>query len=73
MDTDQKRSYGPIIGIIIIFVLFVAGALYFIWAKSLSERERIMVPPVSPSDDINSIESDLQATSSVDLSEFDSL
>lgn len=72
MDMEQKRSYGPIIGIVIIFVLFVLGALYF-WGKSLSERDRVAVPPVSPSDDISSIESDLRATSSVDLSEFDSI
>ncbi len=51
-----KKSVGPIIGISLIIVILVLGALYF-WGSTNSDEA--MVPPVSSSDEVSSIEQDL--------------
>ncbi len=64
---ENKRSNGPLIGIIAIVVLLVLGAWY-LWSGNKLSPSGTMIPqaatvaPVSPSDDIGSIESDLKAT-----------
>ena len=71
---DNNKSSGPLIGIIIIVVLIILGALYFFGTKLAAskgspEKNSAIVAPVSPSDDISSIENDLKATSTApDLS-----
>ena len=51
----QKKSFGPMIGIIIIIILFALGAWYF-FAESQNE---VTLPEVSSSDEVNAIEEDL--------------
>lgn len=69
----EKKSAGPLIAVIIILVLIVIGSLYFL--KERSSKESYTSPqttgdPISESmrqqgssDDLNSIEADLNATS----------
>lgn len=73
MQTDvNKRSMGPLIAVIIILALIIIGGLYFLRARSVQPT---YVPPApetdsitdslnkqSSSDDLNSIEADLNAT-----------
>ena len=66
-----KKSKGPLIAVIIILVLIIIGGLYFLKTRSAEEP---FVPAVqedtitaslnqqSQSDDLNSIEADLNAT-----------
>ncbi|HZT34854.1 MAG TPA: hypothetical protein VFA15_02965, partial [Nitrososphaera sp.] len=64
---NTKRSFGPLIAIVIIIILIVLGAFYF-WggkmpvSKISPETEQAAVAPVSPSDDVDSLQADLQAT-----------
>ncbi len=66
----QKKSSGPLIAVIIILALIVIGGLYFLKEKMARDT---YVPPQedsvtqelqaqSTSDDLNSIEADLNAT-----------
>lgn len=69
----EKKSVGPLIAVIIILVLIVIGGLYFL--KEQSSKKGSYVAPQSTgdpitesmkqqgsSDDLNSIEADLNAT-----------
>ena len=64
MPTDDKKSFGPIIGIIIIIVILAIGAFYFFSKSGDSAMEA-----TSP-DEINAIEEDLNAEP-VDESSFE--
>jgi len=61
----EKKSVGPIIGIIIIVIVLIAGALYF-WGATLNKSEAlppITEPaPLSNSDSLENINADLSAT-----------
>lgn len=69
MDS-QKKSSGPLIAVIIILALIVIGGLYFL--KEKMSRDTYIAPQEdsvtqdlgtqSNSDDLNSIEADLNAT-----------
>jgi uncharacterized protein HemX len=72
---ENKSSVGSVIGIIIIIAIIILGGLYF-WGKRIEESkiqddlliqnattsEVITAENVSSSDDMNSIEADLDAT-----------
>lgn len=66
------KSFGPIIGIGVIVLALVVGALYF-WGGALMKDEAELAP-VSSSDDIESIQADLGASSGsdVDFSDIES-
>ena len=78
MQSDiNKKSTGPLIAVIIILALIIVGGLYFLKERS---SQPVYVPTTesdsitdslnqqSTSDDLNSIEADLNAT---DLSNLD--
>jgi hypothetical protein len=63
-----KKSYGAAIGIVVIILVLIVGALYF-WGEKMSATDEAAVTteaqtetPVSSSDDASSIEADLKAT-----------
>jgi hypothetical protein len=71
-DLNNKKSMGPLIAVIIILALIIVGGLYFLKERS---SQKIYVPPAQTtdgitdslnkqdtSDDLNSIEADLNAT-----------
>lgn len=70
----EKKSVGPLVAVVIILVLIVIGSLYFLKMRS-SEQNYVPTTTVpagdsiteslnsqSNSDDLNSIEADLNAT-----------
>lgn len=64
---ESKKSFGPMIGVIIIILVLILGAFY-VWGSKLSvsvdnstNTNTAAVAPVSDGDDISSIESDLTA------------
>lgn len=72
MQTEtSKKSAGPLVAVIIILALIIIGGLYFLKERS---SQPVYVPPVagdsiteslnqqSASDDLGSIEADLNAT-----------
>ena len=69
--TPEEKSWGPIIGSIIIVVIIVAGGIY-IWGSRLAplpsesantpDAETEALKLQSSSDDLNSISRDLNAT-----------
>ncbi|MDP1625404.1 MAG: hypothetical protein Q8L64_06655 [bacterium] len=63
----SHRSFGPIIGIGVIIIALIVGALYF-WGGAITKNDEAGLAPLSSSDDLDSIESDLMM--STDL-EFD--
>ncbi|MDO8579334.1 MAG: hypothetical protein Q7R72_00485 [bacterium] len=75
---ESNKSFGPLIGVIIIIVILLLGAFY-IWGGKLSVNDRDVaqtvetgeLAPVSSSDEIDAIESDLTAggVSEIDFSE----
>lgn len=77
MDTS-KKSGGALVAVIIVIVILVIAGFYFWGSKTLgknSSQEASVVTstPLSPSDDVNSIEGDLKTTnnSNVDTSNLD--
>ncbi len=61
---ESKNSAGPLIGTIVIIILIVVAALYF-WSARLTVSENSAsqtagVAAASTSDDIGSMQSDLQ-------------
>ena len=65
LQPTEKKSVGPIIGIVIIVIVLIAGALYF-WGASLN-RGNSLPPitepaPLSDSDSVDDISADLSAT-----------
>ncbi len=77
-STEPKKSFGPLIGIIIIIIVLLLGAFY-IWGGKLSVSDKSTdgatksqeVAPVSDSDEISAIENDLTAggVSEIDFSD----
>ena len=74
---ESKKSFGPLIGVVIIIIVLLLGAFY-IWGGKLSVNDKAVaqtveteVAPVSSSDEVNAIESDLTAggVSEIDFSE----
>ncbi len=74
---ESKKSFGPLIGVVIIIIVLLLGAFY-IWGGKLSVNDKDVaqtveteVAPVSSSDEVNAIESDLTAggVSEIDFSE----
>jgi len=76
--TEQKKSFGPLIGVIIIIVVLLLGAFY-IWGGKLSTQDTTNIDvitiieeaaPVSDSDEIDAIEKDLTTggVSNIDFS-----
>jgi hypothetical protein len=51
-----KKSFGPLIGIVIIIIVLAIGAFYF-WGAKVTEDNNL--PPVSSSDEVSSLETDL--------------
>jgi hypothetical protein len=68
--SPSKSSVGPIIGIIILLAIVILGGLYFWGERSVEEVESDpaadaaveSINTQSTSDDVNSIEADLDAT-----------
>lgn len=52
MPGEPKKSFGGLIGIIVIIIILVAGAIYFFSGKEAGA-------PVSPSDEVGALEQDL--------------
>jgi len=77
---ENPKSVGPAIGIVIIILVIILGALYF-WGQTIDRREAMInqqmsemeqqseenLPAQSSSDDLSSIEADLN------MADFDSL
>lgn len=63
MPATEKKSFGPLAGVIIIVILLILGAFY------------MMRGDEDASDDVSTIESELQAggAAEVDLSELESI
>lgn len=61
---SPKKSFGPLIGIVIIIIVLAVGAFYFWGEKLVVDND---LPPVSQSDEVNSIESDLSAQSDTNI------
>lgn len=67
---EEKKSFGPLIGIVIIIALVVVGGLYFLKNEVLNtpvatpEENQITteVAPISSGDDLDSLENDLKVT-----------
>lgn len=83
---QNPKSVGPAIGIVIIILVIILGALYF-WGQTIDRREVILnqqqmetadqagsLPTQSSSDDLGSIEADLNMANFEDLgNEFNSV
>jgi hypothetical protein len=76
IETTPKKSIGPIVGIIVIILLLVLGALY-VWGGKLSKNEAPKATientgasaELSNSDEVDALESDLANTDlDIDLS-----
>ncbi len=76
---NEPKSFGPLVGIIIVLVVIAAGGAYFWMQKSGGDQQESgtatttqELPPLSESDEVDSIESDLSATliSDEDFSSF---
>lgn len=64
-EDGSKKSFGPMVGIVIIVILLIAGAFY-VWGGKMWNK--------APDDDIESIESELSGTDTdVDLSGLDDI
>jgi cytoskeletal protein RodZ len=71
---NDKKSFGPLIAVIIILALIIIGGLYFLKTRSTQQNTYVPVQNQTEdnitaslkqqgsSDDLNSIESDLKAT-----------
>lgn len=79
--TPKKTSWGALIGLIIILVLIVLGALYF-GKERIKENKNLNLPPAdeteilnqSQSNEVSDIEKDLEAVGVEDLdSELENL
>ncbi len=82
---QSPKSIGPAIGIVIIILVIILGAMYF-WGQTIDRREAMLnqqmetleqeegLPEQSSSDDLGSIEADLNMANFEDLGdEFDSV
>ena len=62
MQPVKQKSAGPVIGIIIILIVLIIGALYFWGARLNRETVPQESAPLSSSDAIEDISADLNAT-----------
>ncbi|HVU06531.1 MAG TPA: hypothetical protein VHE10_01975 [Candidatus Paceibacterota bacterium] len=64
---EKKRSVAPMISLIVIVVIVITTGLYF-WGGKIAmkptENAAATIAPVSSSDDLDSLESDLRAPNS---------
>ena len=79
-----KKSLGPVIGIVVVVVLIVI-AVFYVWGgktntalaptSNPADMAAPTVAPVSKSDEINSIDADLQMQSlgDIDTSDLDTI
>jgi len=67
----EKKSFGPIIGIIVIIIVLVIGAFY-VWGGKLSNSSS-EAAPLTPTDSVSDIQADLNSggTLNVDLSDIE--
>ena len=82
MDS-QKKSFGPLIGIAIIVILVIIGAVYFWNSRNNAQNNETMmaqestvapVAPVSSSDDVNTLDAEINApTSAPDLNDLNGI
>ncbi len=79
MEPVAKKSLGPVIGIVVIIALLVVGG-FFVWKNKAgvnSDPSRMPAPtvaPVSNSDEVSSIDADLQADNvNIDLTGLDTI
>lgn len=68
--THEEKAYGPIIGIIIVITIFIAGGIYLFTAGSQK------IEPATMDSEITVIEKDIDSTlsnltSDIDLSDID--
>lgn len=62
MPRESSGSAGPVIGIVVILVIVILGALYF-WNQSRTNDAALeSIQTQNESDEANSIEADLDAT-----------
>lgn len=70
-NSGQKKSHGPLIAVIVILLLIVIGGLYFLGQRmngdygvpaQTDDQITAGLQQQSASDDLNSIEADLNAT-----------
>lgn len=66
MGVEPKGSAGPVVGIIVILVIIILGALYF-WGQrgdgtNLTDEQLNVINTQNTTDDTASIEADLNAT-----------
>ena len=62
MDPIQnKKSFGPIVGVVVIVIALLVGIFYFWNTKALAPTE--ILPTVSSSDTVDSIQQDLSSGS----------
>jgi cytoskeletal protein RodZ len=82
VPVESKKSFGPIIGIVVIVILLIVGALYFWGAKlsNTSEESAVMNSTSNSaaavqSDETESIENDLETSGSaeIDLTGLDTI
>lgn len=63
VQVADKKSVGPVIGIIVIIVVLVVGGLY-IWGGKLSSSEPA---PLTPTDEVSDIQADLDGGTGIDI------
>ena len=64
LQQTQQKSVGPVVGIIIIVIVLIIGALYFWGARLNTEtpQDELQTTPLSDSDEVDAISADLSAT-----------
>lgn len=66
---ESDKSYGPIIGLVIIIIIIALGSVYFLGQRDNKEADKATAEQIekinsqSSSDEIAEIEADLNATS----------
>lgn len=59
----EKKSFGPIIGIVVIIAVLVVGAFY-VWGGKLSDSSQA---PLTPTDEVSDIQTDLSGGTNVNI------
>ncbi len=72
---ESEKSYGPIIGLVIIILVIALGSVYFLQKREEAPTPKIQdTEQVSENDDIETLESEIDATVTEDLdAEIDGL
>lgn len=68
MNGSNGGSMGPLIGSILVIIILIVGAIYF-WGSKMAPKEMEPEPAaaLSASDSLDSIESDLNNTRTVEI------